>query len=163
MICSIELWFRYLAFVIRCLSHGTSPFTIFGKEALGRALFSGHVKIKASGAKLFPNAFLINSKSESGISVSRISLAPIRLFGLLGAKAAGRRSIKFYGFAEFNAEALSGITLDDGYKLLVEGAPTLENPFHADIPLPADRGKDYYVFVATEFIKCARFKSVDTL
>lgn len=146
---------------MRCLLGGRSPSTIPGQEALGRALFSGHVKIKASGAKLFPNAFLINSKSESGISVNRTSLAPIHLFGMLGAKSAKQRNVNFYGFAEFNAGVLSAITLDDGYELLAEGASTLSNPFHADIALPADRGKDYYVFIATELVKYSRFISVD--
>lgn len=161
--CSIELWFRYLAFLLRCALHLQSPLKIPELELLGRALFSGHVKIKTSGAKIFPNAFLINLKSESGISVNRISLAPLRLFRAIGQKSAQARSLKqrrvdnFYGFAEFEGGVPSKIKLEDGFALLPIGVPSIVNPYHADIPLPPDRKKDYYLLIATEMVRHSRF------
>jgi hypothetical protein len=143
--------------------HLVSPFKIPEFERLGRALFSGHVKIRATGPKIFLNAFMINPKSENGISVSRISRAPLRLFSALGQKSAAERSAKqgrvdnFYGFAAFDGGSPSRVELEDGFKLLPKGVPNSSNPFHADIRLPPDRKRDYYVFIATELVKNSTF------
>ena len=157
--CSIELWLRYLAFLLKCAARLVSPVKISELEPLGRALFSGHVKIKTSGPKISPNAFMINSKSESGISVNRTSHAPLRLFSILGQKSAAKRSVNFYGFASFSGGSPSRVKLEDGFKLSPRGVPTILNPVHADISLPPDRKKDYYMFIATEMVKYCKFVS----
>ena len=149
---SIELWLRFLWFALRALISFRSPLAIDENDVLAKALFSGHTK--KSGA-LKVNAFLINDKSEYGISVHRWSLAPARLFLSLGLEAARWRGTNFKGFAEFNASVLSSIVPDDGWKLVAKGVPTLGDAFHADILLPRDKGEDYYLFIASEFVRKA--------
>lgn len=153
MISSIELWLRFIAYALTTLTRFGWPLTVRGSDLLARELYSGHVK--KSGA-LKPNAFLINAKSEFGISVNRWSLAPERLFVQLGLASARRRKVNFKGFAEFRAASLETVALDDSWQLRAVGAPTFQNAFHADIPLPPDKDEDYYLFVATELVDKAK-------
>lgn len=146
----IELWLKFLLYGLRSLFSLRSPLTVLGEERLHRALFSGHVK--NDGITLNPNAFLINHKSEHGISVNRASLAPLRLFRKLAEISATARRVNFKGFAEFQATALNSIKLQDSWRLGARGAPTSENPFHADIALPEKKEKDYYLLIAIELI-----------
>ena len=157
---SIELWARFVWYAIGSLLNLRSPRTVVDSEFLAKALFSGHVK--KDGVTLKPNAFLINAKSEYGISVHRWSLAPSRLFNALGVASALRRGhgTKFYGFAQLLAGSLSAVVLDDGWRMKAIGVPTRRDPFHADIPLPPDREKDYYLFVATELLEKVKPKTI---
>ncbi|MBF8254724.1 MAG: hypothetical protein HW373_1419 [Deltaproteobacteria bacterium] len=163
MKCSIELWLLYLPFVFKCVIRLVSPSRIFELERLGRALFSGHVKKTLTDPRILPNAFMVNRKSESGISTNRISLAPLRLFSELGDMSAAEKSARqgrvdnFYGFAAFDGGVPQRIKLEDGFALLPKGIPTRSNPFHADIRLPPDRKKDYYLFIATELVRYSKF------
>lgn len=106
---------------------------------------------------------MLNRRSENGISINRISLAPLLLFSKLAEKSAAKRSgreeraVNFYGFAAFDGGAPSKIKLEDGVALLPKGVPTGLNPFHADIRLPPDRKKDYYLFIATEMVRFSKF------
>jgi hypothetical protein len=150
---SIELWVRFLWFAIQRLFVFRSPLVIADSDELARALFSGHVK--KSGA-LRPNAFLINTKSEYGISVHRWTLAPVRFFRSLAMAAAMRRKVNFKGFAKFEAGILSSISPSEGATLKAYGVPTLDDPFHADIPLARDEGEDYYLLIATELSRKAQ-------
>lgn len=145
---SIELWFRFVFYALKSIGFFRSPLLVRTDEVLNRALFSGH--LKNDGITLRPNAFLINWKSEHGLSVDRASLAPIRSFRALAEASAKRRKVNFYGFAQFAAESLSTIKLEDSWKLRARGVPTVLNPFHSDIEYPQERGKDYYLFIATE-------------
>jgi len=150
LLCSIELWLRFVVLAVQRLVRLRSPLTIYDGDVLARALFSGHVK--KNGRTLRPNAFLINTKSEFGISVHRWSLAPSRLFTALGLAAARRRGINFKGFAEFDAKSLAKAVLED-WQLQAVGAPMVQDAFHADILLPRDREEDFYLLVASEFVE----------
>ncbi len=149
--CSFELWLRFIAYVFKALARLQSPLTIRDGDLLAKELFSGHVK-KSGG--LTPSAFLINGKSAFGISTDRWSKAPERLFVALGLASATRRKdgSKFKGFARFDTASLKSIKLEDSWQMRALGVPTLRNPFHADIPLPVDKGDDYYLYVATELV-----------
>jgi len=143
---SIELGARFVGFAAAELARLRSPLRVEDSERLGRELFSGHLK----GKRLKVNAFLINEKSESGLSLDRLSLAPRRLFSAVGRAAAARRSVKFKGFATLDCAKLRSVEMDDGIRLDAVGDPTLENAFHADVALLPDKGDDYYLLVATE-------------
>jgi len=118
---------------------------------LARELYSGHVR---RNGKIEVNAFLASARNQFGISVNRWSKAPERLFKTLGFDAASRRKNQnFKGFGCFQTQALAQILVDGSLPVRVIGAPTRRNPLHGDIPLPPARAEDYYLLIATEFIR----------
>jgi hypothetical protein len=151
---SFELWLRFVYYCARTIARVRSPFAIAPTEILGRELFSGHVN--NAGNVLKPNAFLINHKSEFGISLDRMSLAPRHLFAALGEKAAARRNVRFKGFCTIEPDAISKVQHDGTSVLRVRGEPTCPNPCHANVPLPRDRDKDFYLLMATELLRYAK-------
>ena len=120
--------------------------TIRDGDVLARQLFSGHVR---PNGKIELSAFIASASNGFGISLDRWSKAPERLFKALGMKAAKRRSQNFKGFALFDALGLKSIHVKDESEIRALGVPTRRNPFHADIQLPPDREKSFYLLVAT--------------
>jgi len=157
--CSIELWLRFLAYSIKTLWVRRSPLAVLDEEVLARQLYSGHVR---KNGRLNPSAFIASARNGFGLSVDRWCKAPERLFLANALLAARRRQggQKFKGFARFDAASLKSIELGDSLHPRAIGAPTLRNPFHADIPLPPDKEEDYYLLIATEFINKANPQAV---
>lgn len=131
---------------------GRRPSYVEGKELLGRELFSSKVFNKTKGT-IRINAFQPKSTSVP-ISVNRLSLVPIKSFIALGRRHARKRKLNFYGFAEVEARIVRRI-----YKEVM-GSPTIENPFHADILLPSDNGKDLIMDCARQVCEEARLNLI---
>lgn len=150
--CSIELWLRFAAFAVGALSRWRWPLTIEDADILARELYSGHVR---RNGRLEIAAFIPSERNGFGISVNRWCKAPERLYKALAFNSANRRRgiQRFKGFARFPAASLKRIDTEDSLEHRAFGAPALRNPFHADIRFPADRGTDYYLLIASEFIK----------
>lgn len=66
--------------------------------------------------------------------------------------------ISFYGYAVIEAEVISTIKLDGMKSLGMEATPNYKNPFHGDITLPVDDGKDFYLDIADKLQRIAKFK-----
>ena len=149
-----KIWSLFLSFSINCLLRFNSPLLVKDYEVLGRAAFSNYVTKDNRSLKI--NAFKVNLKKIEPISLDRLSLAARSLFITLSAKAARRRSINFYGYGEIGADTLRKIKIDNNH-LDVIGVPMIENPFHAEIPLPPDKDEDYYMEVALELKDGAKY------
>lgn len=152
---SFNLWLRFFFYGLISLAKIRWPLTIRNSEILARELFSGHVK--KNGVTLKVNAFKINRKSENGISLDRISLAPLKCFASLALASAKRRGVKFKGFAKIEPSAIARIHFENDDPLSAIGNPSKINPFHANVSLPPDREDDYYLFIATEFLRYSNF------
>lgn len=100
--------------------------------------------------KIEVGAFVASASNRFGISLDRWSQAPERLFKTLAQKVAKKRSQNFKGFALFDAANLQSVRVKDLQEIRAVGVPTKRNPFHADILLPTDREKSFYLLVATE-------------
>ena len=61
----------------------------------------------------------------------------------------------------FEAERLRCIKLDTGNSLDVRGSPSIKNPLHADIALPAYEDKDYDLLIADQLIEISKFESTE--
>lgn len=148
LLCSIELWLRFIWYSIHTLCVGKSPLTIGDGDILARQLFSGHVR---PSGKVEVSAFIASASNGFGISLDRWSKAPERLFKALAiAAATARRSQTFKGFALFDAASLKSIHITGEPSIRASAVPTKKNPFHADIQLALHRDKSFYLFVATE-------------
>lgn len=147
MLCSIELWLRFVWHARSLLIERRSPFTILDKDILGRQLFSGHVR---PNGKIEVNAFVGVASNGFAISLDRWSKAPERLFKTLAHQAARRRSQSLKGFALFEAASLRSIRVKELPQICAVGAPTRRNPLHAEIFLPPDRERSFYLQVAAE-------------
>jgi hypothetical protein len=150
LLCSIELWFRFAYYTFAALCRGGSPLTIRDRDILARQLFSGSVK---QSGKIEVGAFIASASSGFGISLDRWSKAPERLFKALGREAGKkRRPQNFKGFALFDAADLKSVHVKNEQSIYAVGVPTKGNPFHANISLPPDRGKSFYMLVAIEIL-----------
>src|SRR5258708_37347057 len=147
-------WVRFLGFAVKQLLLLRWPLSIANRETLGRALFRGHTKWNKKDLQV--NACLINAQSEWEISLSRLFLAPRMLFVRVFLAGARRREIHFYGFGEIQAGDVRKLRIDSDPYPNVHAAPTWQNPFHAGIPLPPDREKDYYMEVARQMLTITR-------
>lgn len=136
---------------------------------LGRALFSGNFDPKKG--KINVGAFMINDPSK-GISVNRLTLAPSRRIDFLSRIEAQRRTdkarrknsksgdIKFYGYASIKSEDVGFVEIEENNCLVgIKVTPTFQNPFHADITLPAGREKDFYLAIADALQQKAAFQA----
>lgn len=153
MRCSIELWFHFALNCFRELIRGTSPLRIFRDDILSRELYSGHV---TPGGKLNVTAFTASPKNGFGLSVNRCDKAPHRLFVELGLASAQRRSTpdrkaSFKGFAHLAAGDLLKIDSKE-FTLVAKAELTRTNPFHANIAVPQDKDKSFYLLVASEIL-----------
>ena len=63
----------------------------------------------------------------------------------------------FYGYASITAGDICRIKLDGKKSLKLKASPTFKNPFHADIILPVDEGKDLYLAIADALQRKAKF------
>ena len=159
---SFSLWIGFLRLTFSRVLHLSTPLKVNNDESLGRALFSGHCK----KGKVLASAFL-QKPAYRKISTNRLSYAPIGLFVSLSKSDAVIRSIKsgndinFYGFAVLETEKLHGIRLDNGKSLDVYGSPSIKNPLHADIVLPAFEDKDYDLSIADQLIDISKFEAIE--
>ena len=117
--------------------------TICDEEMIGREIFSSR-QVKPGKPRI--NAYLSRSL-EDGISVSRLEGAPVYLFHNLGRLHGKNRNQKYYGMATVPAKKIRRKANNVKYKE-VRPDITLENPFHANIWLPADVDKDYAILCA---------------
>jgi len=147
LLCSIDLWFRFAYYSIWALGRGQWPLTIRDGDILGRQLFSGHVR---PNGKIEVSAFVASASNAFSISLDRWSKAPERLFKTLAVGAARARRQNFKGFALFDAGDLKLVCIRNEPPIQALGVPTKRNPFHADIRLPPDRDRSFYLLVATE-------------
>jgi hypothetical protein len=156
---SIRLWVQFFCFVSSRLWLGKSPLFIEDKEVLGRRIYyKGHIR---KDETLRPAAFKINLKKrpKRGISLDRLSHAPINLFAELGEHNAQRHpGGSFHGFGTLTGEKIRSIqqSVKDCQFNLVD-SPTLTNPFHADVRLRLDQEPDYYMLLADELAKRAKY------
>ena len=132
---------------------------------LYRTLFSGNYDPN-KGIRL--KAFILKDPSK-GISVNRLTYAPKKHIDYLSKTEAQHRTdearkkgntgeIKFYGYAAIEAQGISGIKLNGTKSLGTKATPKFKNPFHADITLPVDDGKDFYLDIADKLQQIATFK-----
>lgn len=103
-----------------------------------------------SSGKLEVGAFVASASNRFGISLDRWSKAPERLFKGLAQRAAKNRSQTFKGFALFDAVTLKSIRVKDLQEIRAVAVPTKRNPLHANISLPPDREKSFYLLVVAE-------------
>ena len=144
---------------------GQYPLRFYQEELLGRALFSGHFK----NGKILAGAFIVKDPSK-GISVNRLKFAPRCQMDFLSKANAQRRTANFrkknsnapetnfYGYASIKTKEVSCIRLDKGKTLGLKVTPKFGNPFHADITLPVGESKDFYLKIADELLKKAKFQ-----
>jgi hypothetical protein len=122
-------------------------------DVIARQLFSGHVK---PSGKIEVTAFVASASNGYGISLDRWSKAPERLFKTLAQKAAKRRTQNFKGFALFDAATLKSVRVKDLGEIRATSALTKRNPFHADILIPPNRDRSFYLQVAAEIREKAK-------
>lgn len=164
---SFSLWVHFLAFFFKSIASKRWPLKINGEESLGRALFSGNYDQRKGTIE--PRAFLLKDPSK-GISVNRLTYAPRNQIDFLSKTEAQRRTdkakktnskageITFYGYAAIEAKKVSNIKLDGMKSLGMEATPRYKNPYHGDITLPVDDGKDFYLDIADKLQRIATFK-----
>lgn len=155
---SFKLWQYFFGLIFKRLKHYRSPSNVDSNEDLGRALFSGNYNHKRGIIKA--SAFLQKPNHGRGLSVNRVSCAPISLFTSLSNLDAAARSIRsgneitFYGFATLNAESVRKIKdQTSNTSLLVSGSPTIKNPLHAEIILPPYKDKSDDLYFADQLLK----------
>lgn len=85
--------------------------------------------------------------SNDGISVNRLGSAPVNLLHKLGRQHGKQRKQNYYGMATVSAKKIRKKSRGVKYKD-IKSDITLENPFHANIWLPADTDKDYAILCA---------------
>jgi hypothetical protein len=145
LLTSLELWVRFLAYTAICWWHRRSPLAIEPSDTMARELFSNHVR---ANGRLETGAFLASASNGYGISLSRWTKAPRRLFIALGTSKQ-RGTFAFVGFALFAASDLAKVVAATP-PLSVHASRTTPNPFHADINVGAGREKSYYLLVAKQ-------------
>lgn len=165
---SFSLWVHFLAFFFKSITSKRWPLKINGEESLGRALFSGNYDQNKGVIKI--TAFKLKDPTK-GISVNRLTYAPENQIDYLSKTEAQCRTdkarknnsmageISFYGYAVIEAEVISTIKLDGMRSLGMEATPNYKNPFHGDITLPVDDGKDFYLDIADKLQRIAKFKA----
>ena len=105
-------------------------------ETLGRGVFSSRHAGRARRSGVPKHVFL-ERKGVTEISLDRLDLMSGEKANEMGHAAADRRSASFYGWAVLIAEVACRSNRR------VKASPTAENPYHADIVLPASAGEDY--------------------
>lgn len=91
------------------------------------------------------------------MSVNRFSLFSAPFFEKLGIQHGNNRSQTYKGAAHLLAGNIRNIRADD-WAADVLGTPKLRNPFHADIPLPPDKGKDYDMEIQIRLAEISTFR-----
>lgn len=157
MLSIFSAWARYFRFSIRTIIiHRRYPGYVANDEDIAREIFSSQCYRADGSLKL--NAFSFDRKRARALSVNRVSLAPQTFFDRLALKHARRRNLTYYGSAHLTARKIRGIVMDNSWIAEVVGSAKIENPFHADIPLPPDHGKDYDMAVRAALTKSAIFR-----
>lgn len=109
------------------ISHVIDP-----SENLGRGVFSrGHAK-RARRSRI-PHHVFLEKEGEINISVDRLSVAPLSTALVLAEKIADSRNASFYGWATVAANKAES----SGRQVVSSPMPEQDNPYHADIILPA--------------------------
>ncbi|MCY4155679.1 MAG: hypothetical protein OXD38_04175 [Aestuariivita sp.] len=110
----------------------TIPNHIGPNEELGRGVFSsGHAK-RARRART-PHHVFLEREGEVSISVDRLSVAPPGAALVLAEKTATSRKASFYGWATVAVSKAEA----NGRRVVSSPMPEYDNPYHADIVLPA--------------------------
>ena len=105
-------------------------------EALGRGVFSSKYASRARRSGI-PKRVFLEREGVTEISVDRLDLMSGEKAHEMARAAADKRSANFYGWAVLITE----IACRSNRR--VKASPTAENPYHADIVLPASAGEDY--------------------
>ena len=117
------------------------PQRISPNETLGRGVFSSKQARQADRGTI-PRHVFLERRGEVNISVDRLDFAEPEQMATLGDKVAGDRSVgsvdrTFYGWAVIAAEDAEG----NGRRVVATPQP--DNPYHADIILPASAAEDH--------------------
>ena len=104
-------------------------------EDLGRDIFSSKHAKRARRSRVPYHVFLERC-GERKISVDRLSVAPANESEAIADRTARARGRSFYGWAVVRADTATS----DGRRVL--GTPLPDNPYHADIQLPARAADD---------------------
>jgi hypothetical protein len=159
MLSTFREWGRYLLFSIRTIIiHRRWPGYVVDDEGIAREIFSSHC-YKADGS-VRPIAFSFNRKKPSALSVNRASLASQVFLKCLALKHAKGRKQTYYGSAHSSARNIRNVVMGDTWAANVIGSINPQNPFHADIPLPPDNGKDFDMDVQRKLATSAIFRPV---
>jgi len=157
-----KLWVAYFFLIVKNRFIHSNVKYVQDTEVLGRALFSGHINKKG---KILASAFKLKKGMPRKVSTNRLSLAPIKWFIQLSRKAARDRSVKsqgdtkFYGFAKIEVNQLRQVILLGNKRFFVSGTPDVpKNPFHADIAIQPDYGKDFDFYIIDTLINISELE-----
>lgn len=106
------------------------PKQIASDEDLGRGIFSSKQAKRARRSGVPFHVFL-ERYGERRISTDRLSVAPANEAEAIADRVAGARGRSFHGWAVVLADEAAS----DGRRVL--NTPLCDNPYHADIELPA--------------------------
>ena len=113
----------------------TVPSEIGPEEPLGRSVFSSRNRDRARRGKT-PHHVFLEREGIIEISVDRLNFAPGIEMSEIADRVAANRSATFYGWA---------VVIEDLARANERGAiasPKPDNPYHADIVLPALAAED---------------------
>ena len=128
-------------------------------EELGRGIYSAKVARRARKNRVPYNVFLPPA-GETSISVDRLSIAPPdEAIGIARGRAANREG-EFRGWATVTAEAVR----EEG-RTVVASPIGDENPYHADIVLPASvaSAREKQKHHALALARCSGWREVSNL
>jgi hypothetical protein len=147
----LSLWCSFARYCVLELVRLRWPLTIRDHESVGRELFTGQHYASTTG-RVKPGAFY-PPKHRRDVSVNRMTLVTWQNAVLLGRRHAEKRNLSFHGFAELAASDVRQA------QLTIEGRITAENPFHGNIYLPPDIGRDAMLDFARRLAERAKFRS----
>lgn len=113
----------------------TAPRAIGPGEDLGRGVFSSRNRDRARRGKT-PHHVFLEREGTIEVSVDRLNFAPETEMSGIADRVAANRNATFYGWA---------VVVEDRARANGRGAiasPITDNPYHADIILPAPAAED---------------------
>lgn len=128
-------WLSFLPFAIGRIIQIKSPLWVSDDEVLAREIWYSK-QFKKSTNRVNRSLFE-PPKNSRKVSTTRSSYISRQLLRHIIRRHEVRRKKDCYGVAKIRALHVRGILSD------VKGTPDFSNPFHADIVLPPDEGKDF--------------------
>ena len=119
------------------MNPGSDSEPIGAAEDLGRGIYSRGLARQAGRSHIRLNAFLERPGVRT-LSVDRLSIAPVGDAVALAAEVGRERGRSFHGWAVVKARAANR----NGRSVVASPQPERNNPYHADIVLPADAVED---------------------